>query len=96
MPGSSRPAGSAATSERRPGRPPAPRGLYGFELGENIGCRGGNPYAAVLGTHLFYQSERSTSGGHYRNLMNADFHRVGIGVWHSGGRGRLVIDFYHP
>ncbi len=64
--------------------------------GENIGCRGGNPYAAVLATHLFYQSERSTNGGHYRNLMDASFSRVGIGVWHSGGRGNLVIDFYHP
>jgi hypothetical protein len=28
--------------------------------------------------------------------MNPDFTRVGIGVWHSGGNGRLVIDFYHP
>ena len=71
-------------------------GYTGSNWGENIGCRGGNPYAAVLATHLFYQSERSTNGGHYRNLMNADFTRVGIGVWHSGGRGNLVIDFYHP
>ena len=71
-------------------------GFTGSNWGENIGCRGGNPYAAVLATHLFYQSERSYNGGHYRNLMNPDFTRVGIGVWHSGGNGRLVIDFYHP
>ncbi len=71
-------------------------GYTGSNWGENIGCRGGNPYAAVLATHLFYQSERSYNGGHYRNLMNSGFTRVGIGVWHSGGRGRLVIDFYHP
>ena len=71
-------------------------GYTGSNWGENIGCRGGNPYGAVLATHLFYQSERSYNGGHYRNLMNAGFTRVGIGVWHSGGRGRLVIDFYHP
>ena len=71
-------------------------GYTGSNWGENIGCRGGNPYAAVLATHLFYQSERSYNGGHYRNLMNPDFTRVGIGVWHSGGNGRLVIDFYHP
>jgi hypothetical protein len=71
-------------------------GYTGYNWGENIGCRGGNPYAAVLGTHLFYQSERSYNGGHYRNLMNSGFSRVGIGVWKSGSTVRLVIDFYHP
>ncbi len=30
------------------------------------------------------------------NLMNSAYDRVGIGVWVSGGRVRLVIDFYHP
>jgi uncharacterized protein YkwD len=71
-------------------------GYTGYNWGENIGCRGGNPYAAVLGTHLFYQSEKSYNGGHYRNLMDAGFSRVGIGVWKSGSTVRLVIDFYHP
>ena len=71
-------------------------GYTGYNWGENIGCRSGNPYAAVLGTHLFYQSERSYNGGHYRNLMDSGFSRVGIGVAVSGGRVRLVIDFYHP
>jgi uncharacterized protein YkwD len=63
---------------------------------ENIGCRSGNARAAVLATHLFYQSEKSYAGGHYVNLMNPKYDRVGIGVWVSGGRVRLVIDFYHP
>jgi uncharacterized protein YkwD len=71
-------------------------GYTGSNWGENIGCRSGNPYAAVLATHLFYQSERSYNGGHYRNLMDSGFSRVGIGVAVSGGRVRLVIDFYHP
>jgi uncharacterized protein YkwD len=71
-------------------------GYTNYTWGENIGCRSGNPMSAVLGTHLFYQSEKSYNGGHYRNLMDADFDRVGIGVWVSGGRVRLVIDFYHP
>ncbi len=63
---------------------------------ENLGCRSGNPYSAVLGSHLFFQSEKSYSGGHYVNLMNAKYDRVGIGVWVAGGRVRLVVDFYHP
>jgi hypothetical protein len=30
------------------------------------------------------------------NLMNSAYDRVGIGVWVSHGRVRVVIDFYHP
>ena len=72
-------------------------GYTSYRWAENIGCRsGGNPMAAVLASHLFFQSEKSTNGGHYVNLMNAAYDRVGIGVWVSGGRVRLVIDFYHP
>jgi Bacterial Ig-like domain/Cysteine-rich secretory protein family len=71
-------------------------GYTNYTWGENIGCRGGNPYAAVLGSHLFFQSERPYNGGHYRNLMDPSFSRVGIGVWKSGSNVRLVIDFYHP
>jgi uncharacterized protein YkwD len=70
-------------------------GFGGYNWAENIGCRSArSPFASVLGTHLFYQSERPYNGGHYRNLMNPAFSRVGIGVWVSGGRVRLVIDFY--
>ena len=52
--------------------------------------------SAVLGSHRFFQSEKPYSGGHYVNMMNAKYDRVGIGVWVSSGRVRLVIDFYHP
>ncbi|HEU0242825.1 MAG TPA: CAP domain-containing protein, partial [Candidatus Limnocylindrales bacterium] len=69
-------------------------GFTGYNWGENIGCRDGNPYSSVLGTHLFYQGEKSYNGGHYRNLMNPGFRQVGIGVWVGGGHTRLVIDFY--
>ena len=71
-------------------------GYTNYDWAENIGCRSGDPRAAVLGSHLFFQNEKSTNGGHYVNLMNAKYDRVGIGVWVSGGRVRLVIDFYHP
>ncbi len=73
-------------------------GYTSYRWAENLGCRSGNPNSAVLGSHLFFQSERSWSpdGGHYVNLMNSAYDRVGIGVWVSGGRVRLVVDFYHP
>jgi len=71
-------------------------GYTSYRWAENLGCRSGNPYSAVLGSHLFFQSEKSYNGGHYVNLMNAAYDRVGIGVWVASGRVRLVIDFYHP
>jgi uncharacterized protein YkwD len=71
-------------------------GYTSYKWAENLGCRGGSPYSAVLGTHLYFQSEKSYGGGHYVNMMNAMYDRVGIGVWVASGRLRLVIDFYHP
>ena len=71
-------------------------GFSSYRWAENIGCRSGNASAAVLGSHLFFQSEKSYRGGHYVNLMNAAYDRVGLGVWVSAGRVRLVVDFYHP
>jgi uncharacterized protein YkwD len=71
-------------------------GYTSYRWAENLGCRSGDPRSAVLGSHLFFQAEKSSLGGHYVNLMNAMYDRVGIGVWVSGGRVRLVIDFYHP
>jgi len=71
-------------------------GYSSYRWAENLGCRSGGAKAAVLASHLFFQSERSYNGGHYVNMMNAAYTQVGIGVWVSGGRVRLVIDFYHP
>jgi hypothetical protein len=79
-----------------PGNRLARAGYSSYRWAENIGCRSGNPSAAVLGSHLFFQSEKSYNGGHYVNLMNPAYDRVGIGVWVSSGRVRLVVDFYHP
>ena len=79
-----------------PGNRLARAGFTSYRWAENIGCRSGSPSSAVLGSHLFFQSERPYSGGHYVNLMNAAYDRVGIGVWVSGGQVRLVVDFYHP
>lgn len=71
-------------------------GYKNYTWGENIGCRSGNAYSSVLGSHLYFQAERSYNGGHWKNIMNPRYDRVGIGVWVSSGRVRLVIDFYHP
>jgi uncharacterized protein YkwD len=73
-------------------------GYNSYRWAENLGCRSGNPFSAVLASHRYFQSERSWSplGGHYVNLMNAKYDRAGIGVWVSSRRVRLVIDFYHP
>ncbi len=79
-----------------PGNRLARAGFTSYRWAENIGCRSGSPSSAVLGSHLFFQSERPYSGGHYVNLMNSAYDRVGIGVWVSNGQVRLVVDFYHP
>lgn len=71
-------------------------GFSSYRWAENIGCQSGSPMSVVLSSHLFFQSEKSSLGGHYVNLMNAQYDRVGIGVWVSSGRVRLVVDFYHP
>ncbi|HEX5013833.1 MAG TPA: hypothetical protein VFV72_06685 [Candidatus Limnocylindrales bacterium] len=62
--------------------------------GENIGCRSASlAKTAVLQSHLFFQSEKSTNGGHWRNIRNPDFHWIGVGIWKQGTRVRLVTDF---
>ena len=71
-------------------------GYTSYRWAENLGCRSGNPRSAVLGSHLYFQSEKSYNGGHYVNMMNSQYDRAGIGVWVAGGRVRLVVDFYHP
>ena len=71
-------------------------GYTSYRWAENLGCRSGNPYSAVLGSHLYFQSEKSYNGGHYVNMMNSMYDRAGIGVWVYAGRVRLVVDFYHP
>lgn len=73
------------------------RAGYSGWAAENIGCRSApNAFASVLGTHLYFQTEKPCSGYcHYANLMNPAYKKCGIGVWVAHGRVRLVIDFYH-
>jgi hypothetical protein len=71
-------------------------GYNAYNWGENIGCRSGYRYAgpAVLASHLYFQAEKSTNGGHWRNIKNYKFKWIGIGIWKTSGRVRLVTDFY--
>jgi hypothetical protein len=71
-------------------------GYYSYTWGENIGCRDGyaSAKAAVLASHLVFQGEKSSGGGHWKNIKNSRFKTVGIGIWRYGTRTRLVTDFY--
>jgi hypothetical protein len=71
-------------------------GYTRWQWGENIGCRDGygSAKAAVLASHLVFQSEKSGNGGHWKNIKNARYRSIGIGIWVYGSRTRLVTDFY--
>jgi hypothetical protein len=71
-------------------------GYNAWSWAENIGCRSGysSVKPAILASHLFFQSEKSSGGGHWKNIKNAKLKWIGIGVWKSSGRVRLVTDFY--
>lgn len=64
-------------------------------IGENVGCAGGGtPKQAVLMTHRMMQAEKSSRGGHWKNIKNPAFKSVGIGVASRYGRTMIVWDFY--
>ena len=74
-------------------------GYTSYRWAENLGCESApSAIASALGTQLYFQSERSWSppGGHWVNMMNPAYDRVGIGVWVASGQIRIVIDFYRP
>jgi hypothetical protein len=74
------------------------KGFHPRTWGENIGCRDGYTSVryAVLKSHLVFQSEKWSGGGHWKNIKNSAFRYIGIGVWVTNGRERLVTDFYTP
>jgi hypothetical protein len=72
-------------------------GYTGYRWGENIGCYDvASAYKSVLASHRNFQAEKSTGGGHWKNIKNAGYRVVGIGVWKANGHTRLVTDFYAP
>ena len=65
--------------------------------GENIGCRdGSNVYTSILASHRAFQAEKSSNGGHWRNIKNSQFQFVGLGIYRYGSHIRLVVDLYRP
>ncbi len=79
-----------------PGTRLARAGFTSYKWAENIGCPSGDPRRGAIATQLFFQSEKPYNGGHYVNLMNAQYTRVGIGVWVHAGNVRIVSNFYAP
>ena len=70
-------------------------GFKGSPYGESIGCGYGlTPRQMLIYTELTYQSEQGTGGWHWRNLKDAGFDRVGVGVAVSRKGSRVVFDFY--
>lgn len=70
-------------------------GFRDWYYGENIGCGWGtgDAMAVVLATHRAMQAEKSSNGGHWKNIKNPAFKSVGIGVATGGGRVMVVWDF---
>jgi uncharacterized protein YkwD len=71
-------------------------GFPNWRWGENIGCYDTTSRASVLASHLAFQREKASAGGHWKNIKNGAFRYVGIGVWKANGHTRLVTDFYTP
>ena len=84
------------TADHDPGFRLRRAGFLHWTWGENIGCRDGysTAKAAVLASHRVFQAEKSTNGGHWRNIKSTHYRWIGIGIWRYGTRTRLVVDFY--
>jgi hypothetical protein len=68
-------------------------GYPGASWGENIASPSNAGPSGMIKIETVFQSESGYRGGHYANIMNRYFHRVGIGIWVSNSI-RVVIDFY--
>ncbi|MFM2104978.1 MAG: hypothetical protein RL338_10, partial [Chloroflexota bacterium] len=72
-------------------------GYTSWNWAENVGgCGSNSPRYSILSTHIYFQSEKSYNGGHYRNIMNPLYDRVGIGIVKVNGVLRMVVNFYRP
>jgi hypothetical protein len=74
----------------------ASAGFQGSAYGENVGCGWGGMTAAeiVVAVHRAMQAEKASQGGHWQNMKQRTFRRVGIGVATLDDRVTIVFDFY--
>ena len=68
-------------------------GYTSAHFGENLGSKPATP-AGQVGEEIYYQNESPCRCEHYLNIMWPNFRRVGVGIWISKGRTRLVESFY--
>ena len=62
---------------------------------ENLSCpRGMSASSGALYSMRYFQNEKAWNGGHWRNLRNPQYDRVGIGIWAANGRVIVVTNFY--
>jgi hypothetical protein len=88
---------SGACEHGDPGARLRSAGFVGRAWGENIGCWDlPGAYKSVLNSHLAMQAEKATNGGHWRNMKNAVYKLIGVGVWRANGHTRCVTDFFAP
>ncbi len=69
-------------------------GYPGGSWGENIASPGNSGQSGMISIEIYFQDEAWCRCAHYYNIMDPYFHRAGVGVWVTGGRTRVVVDFY--
>jgi hypothetical protein len=92
---------AAACDHTLPGEPAlgerlASAGFQGSAYGENVGCGWGGMSAGdiVVAVHRAMQAEKASRGGHWQNMKERTFRRIGIGVATLDDRVTIVFDFY--
>jgi hypothetical protein len=68
-------------------------GYMSGTYGENLGTKSASNSGQVA-EEIYYQNESPCKCEHYLNIMHPGFGRVGIGIWITNGRTRLVESFY--
>jgi hypothetical protein len=62
---------------------------------ENLSCPSGmSASSTAVYSIRYFQNEKAWNGGHWRNLRNPQYDRVGIGIWAARGRVIIVTNFY--
>jgi len=72
-------------------------GFSSHRWAENLSCpHGMTASKTAVYSIRYFQNEKPYNGGHYRNLMNPQYERAGVGIWVAKGRVIIVTNFYKP